>query len=119
VGDYRSLKVWRTAHQVVLEVYRVTERFPPSERYLLTHQLRRAAGSIPANLAEGTGRNSRNELRRYCRNSLGSANELEYHVLLARDLGHLDGEVNTELAERVDHVKRMLTKLIASLGPKT
>jgi four helix bundle protein len=115
MGAYRSLKVWERAHRLTLRVYEATEALPDSERYGLTSQLRRAAASIPANIAEGAGRNSQAELARFCRISLGSANELDYHLLLARDLGFLGQEAHAALAEQVDHLKRMLARFIRSL----
>ena len=115
MGDFRSLKVWQESHQVALLVYKITAPFPAAERYGLTSQLRRAAASIPANIAEGCGRNSDAELARYCRISLGSANEVEYHLLLARDLGYLTTPQYATSAERVDTVRRMLSAFIRSL----
>jgi four helix bundle protein len=111
MGDYRSLKAWETAHQITLSVYQATRVFPADELYGLTSQLRRSAASIPANLAEGAGRNSGPEFARYCRIVLGSASELEYHLLLARDLGYMSSDRHAELSERVDHLKRMITRL--------
>jgi four helix bundle protein len=115
MGDYRSLKVWQRAHRLTLLVYKATQHFPSSELYGLTSQLRRSAASVPANLAEGAGRNSVGELRRFCRISLGSASELEYHLLLARELGYLPTECHAGLAEEVDHLKRMLARLASAL----
>jgi len=89
VGDFKKLKVWQKSHQLALAVYKSTAAFPVQERYGLTGQLRRASTSIPANIAEGCGRGTDNELGRYVRISLGSSTELEYHLLLAKDLGHL------------------------------
>jgi four helix bundle protein len=117
MGDYRDLKVWRKAHELVLDVYRCTQGFPAGESYGLTAQLRAAASSIPANLAEGSGRNSQNELARFAGISLGSANELEYHLLLARDLGYLTPESHDSMSGQVDHIKRMLANLIAAIRP--
>jgi four helix bundle protein len=121
MGDYRSLKVWQKAHRLALAVYRDTEHFPKSEMFGLTSQLRRAAGSIPSNLAEGSGRDSDRELIRYCRISLGSASELDYHLLLARDLGLLPADRYDELASATTEVRRMLAALIDALrcGLKT
>jgi len=116
--DYRELRVWQSAHDLVLEVYRCSDRMPVEERFGLTAQLRSSAASIPANLAEGCGRDSPGELARFSGLSLGSANELEYHLLLARDLGYLEPETHAPLAERTDHVKRMLANLIRSLRAK-
>ncbi len=86
MGDFRNLEVWRKAHGLTLAVYQATTSFPKEELYGLTSQIRRAAASIPANLCEGCGRNGNAEFARYCSIALGSANELEYHLLLAHDL---------------------------------
>ena len=86
VKDFRELKVWQKAHQLTLAVYELTATFPREELYGLTAQLRRAGSSIAANLAEGCGRNGDAELARFCSIAMGSASELEYHLLLARDL---------------------------------
>ena len=80
------LKVWQKAHQLTLKVYRITAAFPREELYGLTSQLRRACSSIAANLAEGCGRNGDMEFARFCSMAMGSASELEYHLLLAKDL---------------------------------
>ena len=115
MGDYRELRVWREAHELTLAVYRVSAAFPSAELYGLTSQLRRAAASVPANLAEGTGRRSDREMVRFSKIALGSANELEYHLLLARDLGLLQPAVHLRLAKRVQSVKSMLARLIETL----
>jgi len=86
VKDFRELQVWRKAHELTLAVYQITASFPREELYGLTAQLRRAGSSIAANLAEGCGRNGDAELARFCSIAMGSASELEYHLLLARDL---------------------------------
>lgn len=90
--DFRKLKVWEKAHELALETYRITAKFPREELYGVTSQLRRACISIPANIAEGCGREGEAELRRFLRIGLGSANELEYHLLLAKDLRFLSPE---------------------------
>jgi four helix bundle protein len=87
--DFRSLKVWEKAHAVTLAVYRSTAQFPKQELYSLTNQIQRAAVSIPANIAEGCGKNSDAELKRYFTIAMGSASELEYLLLLSRELGYL------------------------------
>jgi four helix bundle protein len=119
MGDYRALKVWQKAHQLTLAVYQNTEHFPKNELFGLTSQLRRSAASIPANLAEGSGRDSDRELVRYCRISLVSAMELDYHLLLARDLGYLVEERYSELEVKTSEVRRMLAALAESLRLKT
>jgi four helix bundle protein len=85
--DFRKLMVWQKAHQLTLGIYELTANFPRDEVYGLTSQVRRAAASIPANVAEGCGRDGDTELARFLRIAMGSANELEYHLILARDLG--------------------------------
>jgi len=86
VKDFRQLKVWEKAHQLTLPVYQLTANFPRQQTYRLTSQMRRASASICANLAEGCGRDGDGELARFCSIARGSASELEYHLLLARDL---------------------------------
>ena len=116
MGDYRSLKAWQHAHELALEVYRVTSRYPKHEVYALTSQTRRSAASIPTNLAEGAGRNSQRELARFARISLGSGSELDYQLLLARDLGYLSEDEHAALAEKVDHLRRMLANFIRAVA---
>ena len=110
--DFRQLAVWGKSHQLTLAVYRVTQSFPTDERYGLTSQARRAAASIPANIAEGCGRDSENELARFLEIAMGSASELEYHLLLAHDLGFLDHETYRRLDDAVVEIKRMLAPFI-------
>jgi four helix bundle protein len=113
--DFHELKVWEKAHQLTLAVYRHTAGFPREELYGLTSQLRRSCASIPANLAEGCGRNGDAELSRFCSIAMGSASELEYHLLLARDLQLLNAKDYADLAQRTTEVKRMLTGLLQTL----
>jgi len=115
VKDFHELKVWQKAHQLTLAVYQVTATFPREERYGLTSQLRRCSASIPANLAEGCGRNSDAEFARYCSIAMGSASELEYHLLLAKDLKLIKPNDHVELSQRAIELKRMLTALIQKL----
>src|SRR5881396_2832040 len=84
--DFRQLKVWEKAHLLALAVYPITASFPREETYGLTSQIRPAASSIPSNIAEGCGRDGDAELARFCTIAKGSASELEYQLLLARDL---------------------------------
>jgi len=98
--DFHELKVWQKAHELTLAVYRVSATFPREELYGLTSQIRRACSSIAANLAEGCGRNGDAEFARYCSIAMGSASELEYHLLLARDLKLIKAIDYEELAPR-------------------
>lgn len=113
--NFHDLKVWEKAHQLTLDVYKATRDFPREELYGLTSQVRRATSSIPANIAEGCGRNTGNELRRFLEIAMGSASEVEYHLLLARDLGFLTPDVHGELNSRTCEIKRMLSAFIQKL----
>jgi len=110
--DFQKLSVWKKSHALTLEVYAVTRSFPKDELYSLTSQTRRSAASIPANIAEGCGRDGGADLARFLQIALGSASELEYHLLLARDLRFLEGESWRELTSAVCEIKQMLTSLI-------
>lgn len=115
--DFRRLKVWEKAHGLSLAIYKATETFPQQELFGLTSQLRRAAVSIAANIAEGCGRSGEPELARYLRIALGSASELEYHIILilSTDLCYLNKSASQHLFKQVTDVKRMLTALIHKL----
>ena len=115
---FRNLNVWRKAHELTLEVYKVTARFPREERYALTSQIKRAASSIGANIAEGCARGSDADFTRFLFIAMGSANELENHLELARDLGFLCQTDYGDLQNRLVEVKRMLTGLIHSTQTK-
>jgi len=114
--DFRNLAVWLKAHQLTLVVYKVTQTFPRDELYGLTGQIRRSCASIPANIAEGCGRSGQAELARFLQIAMGSASELEYHILLARDLNLLNSPTYDSLASDVIEVKRMLASFIKKLN---
>jgi four helix bundle protein len=116
MGSFKNLRVWQAAHRVTVSVYLETKSFPKDELYGLTSQMRRASASIGANIAEGCGRNGDRELARFLRIALGSANELQYHILLAEDLEYLTPLACTQLDADVTVVKRMLAKLMARLS---
>jgi four helix bundle protein len=113
--DFRKLKVWEKAHSLTVDVYRASGRFPRSEMLGLTAQIRRACTSIGSNLAEGCGRASDGDLARFAVFAMGSASEVEYQLLLAQDLGYLEGADAAALLERVAEVKRMLSGFIGRL----
>ncbi|MGH9932512.1 MAG: four helix bundle protein [Pyrinomonadaceae bacterium] len=110
--DFREIKVWGKSHLLTLEIYKVTAVFPREEIYGLTSQVRRASASIPANIAEGFGRGGNAELARFLQIAMGSACEVEYHVLLAKDLNLLSKKIYDDLTERIVEVKRMLASLL-------
>ena len=114
--DFHELKVWQKAHQLTLAVYQVTTAFPREELYGLTSQLRRCSASIPANLAEGCGRNGDAEFARFCSIAMGSASELEYHLLLAKDRKLIKPKDHAELSQRATELQRMLTALLQKLN---
>ena len=113
--DFKQLAVWEKAHRLTLELYSTTSSFPPYEMYGLTSQMRRAAYSIPTNIAEGCGRDGDTELARFLRISMGSGNELEYQLILARDLGYLTENVYESLTRDVLEIKRMLSGFLTRL----
>ena len=108
---YRDLETWQNAMELVKGVYVATRHFPKDELYGLTSQLRRAAVSIPSNIAEGCGRNSRNELRHFLGQARGSLAEVETQLELARSLGYLDSVTATALLSKAAQLGRMLTGL--------
>lgn len=110
--DFRELKVWDKAHRLALNVYVSTRDFPKTEVYGLTSQMRRASASIPANIAEGCGRDGDGELGRFLQIAMGSASELEYYLILAHDLQLIEGRSSDVLSQQVIEVKRMLASLI-------
>lgn len=113
--DFKQLKVWQKAHQLVLNVYRLTRDFPQEERFGLTAHLLRSAVSIPSNIAEGCGRQGDKELARFLSIAAGSASETEYQLILARDLGYLDPQTHQDLDTQINEVKRMLNAFIQRL----
>ncbi|HWO39142.1 MAG TPA: four helix bundle protein [Candidatus Acidoferrum sp.] len=118
--DFKKLQVWRKAHEMTLDTYRVTAAFPREEMYGLTSQLRRSTASIGANIAEGCGRRSDGEMCRFLQIARGSASETEYHFLLARDLHFLTEKDFQVLTRKADELQRMLTGLMQSVrSPKS
>ena len=113
--NFRDLVVWQKAHQLTLASYQGTARFPREEMFGLTSQIRRCSASIPANIAEGCGKRSNNEFQRFLHIATGSASELEYHFLLAQDLGFLEEEDYRSLDQKVIEVKKMLAGLIKKI----
>ena len=111
--DYRELVVWQKAMETVTEVYRVTQKFPREETYGLTSQIRRAAVSIPSNIAEGQGRLTRGEFRQFLGQAKGSLAELETQILIAQNLGYIENP--SPLLDRVAEVARLLNGLLNSL----
>lgn len=106
--NFRNYEVWKKSHVLTLAVYRATDSFPNDERFGLTSQLRRAAASIPANIAEGGGRETDGDFRRFIEIAAGSACEVEYHLQLAHDLKLLNLETYQDLDQKINEIKKML-----------
>ena len=110
--NFRDLVVWQKAHSLTLSAYEITRKFPHCELYGLTSQIRRSAASIAANVAEGCGKRGDGEFQRFLSIATGSASELEYHFVLAHDLGFLNETDYGKLNSAVVEVKRMLASLV-------
>jgi four helix bundle protein len=109
--DFKKLEVWKKSHELTLTIYELTAGFPSNERYGLTSQLQRAAASIGANLAEGCGRETEADYRRFVQMASGSACEVEYHLMLARDLSLIARDRYEQLNNDINEIKRMLCGL--------
>ena len=117
--DFRKLLAWDKAHQLTLAIYHVTATLPREETYGLVSQMRRAASSIPSNIAEGCGRDGDAELSRFCVMARGSASELEYQLLLSRDLKLIQSQEYEQLTQQTVEIKRMLTVLVQKLNAES
>jgi four helix bundle protein len=115
VRDFRELKVWSKAHQLVLDVYRATRSFPADERFGLTAHIRKSAGSIPSNIAEGCGRQTEKDFARFLSIAAGSTSETEYQLKLAHDLGFLEEAPFQQLVSDANEVKKMLNSLVKKI----
>ena len=116
--NYEDLQVWQKAHNLTLEIYKNTRCFPVDERFGLTSQIRRASASIGANIAEGCGRRSDNEMARFIQIAMGSGAELSYHLRLAHDLDLLSQPCFEHLKSSLSEVMRMLSALSQKLKPR-
>jgi four helix bundle protein len=114
--SYRDLEVWQKAMDLVVECYRITNKFPRSELYGLTSQLRRAAVSVPSNIAEGRERQHTKEFVQHLAIAYGSLAELETHLQIAQRLNYLDSRQVRQVLEKTSEVGRMLNGLRRSLG---
>lgn len=116
--SWKRLKVWQEAHNLVLEIYKVTSSFPKSETYGLVDQLKRAAYSVPANIVEGQSRNTTKEYLQFLYNARGSLEEVRYFLLLSFDLKFLKENKYKELEQKYESASKMLNGLIKSLRSK-
>jgi four helix bundle protein len=115
IKTYRDLEIWQKGILIVKDVYSTTEKFPTSETYGLSLQMRRAAISIPSNVAEGFRRNSNREFNRYLSIAQSSVAELETQIIIACELKYIDAVIQNVLLESTDHISRMITNLCKRL----
>ena len=115
IKNFRDLKVWQHAMELVQTVYKESRKFPKEETYCLTVQIRRAVISVPSNIAEGHGRKGPREYRRFCSIAHGSLMEVLTQALIAKDLGYWDEKVTESIVERVETVSKLLRNLISKL----
>lgn len=108
---FTRLLVWQRSHKFVLQLYRVTVGFPTTERFGLTSQLRRAALSVPTNIAEGSKRSSQTDFARFLNMAEGSLSETEYLVILSRDLGYIQEPAAARYLKEITEILRMLSGL--------
>jgi|KBSSwiStaDraftv2_1062776.scaffolds.fasta_scaffold751091_1 four helix bundle protein len=113
--SYRDLEVWQRSMRLAKRIYQVTQKFPRDERFGLTNQLRRAAVSVPSNLAEGHARFGSGEFSRFISITMGSVAELETQILLSRELGYVDAAVAEDVLGELDGIGKMLRGLAKSI----
>jgi len=114
--DYKKYLVWQKSHQLTLDVYKLSEKYPKEETFNLVSQIKRSSSSIPTNIAEGCGRKSDKDFSRFLYISFGSANELEYQMLLSKDLNFISAEDYEKLQLQTEEIKKMLSALIKTLN---
>ncbi|UII77485.1 four helix bundle protein [Flagellimonas sp. HMM57] len=113
--NYKNYKVWQRSHNLVLKIYKITEQYPKSEQFGLVSQMNRASVSIPTNIAEGCGRETQKELIRFLYISSGSAHELDYLILVSKELGLINPKKAEDLLVEIDEIKKMLAALIKTI----
>lgn len=114
IKNFYDLNVWQDAHKLAIEIYKITKNFPKEEQFGLVSQMRRAASSVTANIAEGFGRFHYKEKIKFYQQSRGSAVELQDHIFLSQDLSYMAKEKARDLFQRTDIVMKELNGLIRS-----
>lgn len=115
MAQFQNLTIWKLAHELVLDVYRITKKFPADEKYRITDQICRAASSVPMNISEGTGRSTDKDLANFLCIARGSLYEVYYQLILAKDLGYLDEKEFAKLLVQCDDIGRKLNVFIHKL----
>ena len=113
--DFHKLGIWQRSHQLTLDVYKMSKSFPKDELFGLTSQIRRAASSIPTNIAEGCGRASNKDYAHFLQIAIGSASEVEYELLLAHDLEYINDEAFNKLTSETIAIRKMIIKYQSEL----
>ena len=113
--DFHKLGIWQRSHQLSLDVYKMSKSFPKDELFGLTSQIRRAASSIPTNIAEGCGRASNKDYAHFLQIAIGSASEVEYELLLAHDLEYINDEAFNKLTSETIAIRKMIIKYQSEL----
>ena len=109
VQDFQSLEIWKKSHSLVLSIYKITENnFPKSEQFALTSQIRRSASSIPTNIAEGCGRRTSKDFAHFIQMAIGSSSEVEYQLILAKDLKYINEETWKSLSQNITEIRKMM-----------
>lgn len=112
---WKDLKVWQKAHAIVLEIYKITKKFPKEEMFGIVSQIRRSSSSVPTNIVEGQSRNTTKEYLQFLYNARGSVEETRYHLFLAKDLDYLNETEYMTLENQYEEVSKMLNALIKGL----
>lgn len=114
--NLKELKIWNKSIELATEIYKVTSTFPKEETYGLTSQIRRSAVSIPSNIAEGAGRNSKGEFKQFLGIANGSAYELQSQILISSNLNLIDTEITTKILNKIEEIQKMNYKLQINLN---
>ena len=114
--DFKKYDIWVLSHQFTLKIYELTKSFPNNEIYGVVSQIRRASSSVPTNISEGCGRESDTEFNRFLTIALGSASEVEYLLILSKDLDYVDNESFEKLVEEINTIKRKIYSLKQKLN---
>jgi four helix bundle protein len=115
IKSFQDLNIWKEAHRLTLEVYKIINKFPKAETFGLISQIQRAAVSVPANIAEGMGKNTTKELLSFTYNSRGSLSEVIYYLILSKDLGYIDKTTFESLYKRYNGLAAGINAFIAKL----
>ena len=113
--DFKNIEIWKRSHKLTLEIYKATQCFPKEEIYGLTSQIRRAVSSIPINIAEGCGRRTNAELANFLNIASGSASEVEYEILLAKEIGYISNEQYESWTREIGELRSMLAAYMRKL----